>query len=197
MKTRFPFKLAAFVALSAAFGVTVAAPVKYRIDPNHTYPSFEADHKGGLSLWRGKFNKTSGSVVLDREARTGTVEVSIDTDSIDFGNDKLNTHAKTADLLDTTQFPVAVYKGTIVFNGDTPAAVDGLLTLHGVTKPVRLTFNSFLCKPDAMTKLEVCGADAIGGFNRHDFGITFGKGFKPETALRIQVEAQREPGQGQ
>lgn len=183
------------VALSAAASAVSAAPVKYKIDPNHTYPSFEADHKGGLSLWRGKFNKTSGNVVLDREGRTGTVDVVIDTDSIDFGHDRMNTHAKSADMLDTAQFPQAVYKGSIVFTGDTPAAVDGLLTLHGVTRPVTLTFNSFLCKPDALTKLEVCGADALGSFNRHDFGITFGKGFKPETALRIQVEAQMEPGQ--
>lgn len=195
MKTLSLSRLAAIVALSAAFGSASAAPVRYKIDPNHTYPSFEADHKGGLSLWRGKFNKTSGNVVLDRAGRTGTVEVVIDTDSIDFGHDKMNAHAKGADMLDTAQFPQAVYKGSIVFNGDTPAAVDGQLTLHGVTRPVRLSFNSFLCKPDALTKLEVCGADALGSFNRHDFGITFGKGFKPETVLRIQVEAQMEPGQ--
>jgi polyisoprenoid-binding protein YceI len=195
MKTHFPLKLMTFLALAAAFGTAAATPVKYKIDPNHTYPSFEADHKGGLSVWRGKFKKTSGSVMLDREARTGTVDVSIDTDSVDFGHDQLNKHVKSADMLDTVQFPVAVYKGNIVFNGDTPAAIDGFLTLHGITKPVKLTIDSFLCRPDAMTKVEVCGADAVGSFKRDDFGITFGRGFKTETALRIQVEAQREQGQ--
>jgi polyisoprenoid-binding protein YceI len=85
--------------------------------------------------------------------------------------------------------------GNIVFNGDAPAAIEGSLTMHGVTKPVKLTFNSFLCKPDPVTKVEVCGADAIGSFDRADFGITFGKGFKTETLLRIQVEAQKEQGQ--
>jgi polyisoprenoid-binding protein YceI len=195
MTLLFSPKLPALVALAVAVGSAAAAPVKYKIDPSHTYPSFEADHKGGLSTWRGKFNKTSGSVVLDREARTGTVDVAIETDSIDFGLDAMNTHARSAAIFDTAQFPLAVYKGNIVFNGDTPAAIDGSLTLHGVTRPVKLTLNAFLCKPDALTKVEVCGADAIGGFDRADFGITFGKGFKTDTVLRIQVEAQREQAQ--
>jgi polyisoprenoid-binding protein YceI len=195
MTLLFSPKLTALVALAVAVGSAAAAPVKYKIDPSHTYPSFEADHKGGLSTWRGKFNKTSGSVVLDREAKTGTVDVAIETDSIDFGLDAMNTHARSAAIFDTAQFPLAVYKGNIIFNGDTPAAVDGTLTLHGVTRPVKLTLNAFLCKPDALTKVEVCGADALGGFDRADFGITFGKGFKTDTVLRIQVEAQREQGQ--
>jgi polyisoprenoid-binding protein YceI len=195
MKNYPALKLAVVVAFGIAATAATAAPVKYKIDPNHTYPSFEADHKGGISLWRGKFNKTGGSVVLDREARTGTVDVSIDMNSIDFGHDQLNTHAKSAAIFDTAQFPAATYKGTVVFNGENPAAVDGLLTMHGATKPVRLTLNSFVCRPDALTKAEVCGADALGTFDRADFGVTFGKGFKTETLLRIQVEAQREQGQ--
>jgi polyisoprenoid-binding protein YceI len=185
-------KALTLIALAIACGCATAAPVKYRIDPSHTYPSFETDHKGGLSIWRGKFNKTGGSITLDREARTGTVDISIDTASVDFGHVALNTHVKGPDILDASQFQAAVYKGNIIFNGDTPAAVEGLLTLHGVTRPVRLAIDSFLCKADGLTKVEVCGADAQGSFNRADFGITFGKGFKTETLLRIQVEAQRE-----
>jgi polyisoprenoid-binding protein YceI len=195
MKT-FPLsKLALIAALGAAICTAAAAPVKYKIDPNHTYQSFEADHKGGMSIWRGKFDKTSGSVLLDREGRSGTVDVTIDMDSIDFGQHQLTTHAKSAAIFDIAQFPVAVYKGPLIFNGDTPVAVDGALTMHGVTRPVRLTLNSFVCRPDALTKLEVCGADALGSFDRADFGVTFGKGFKTDTLLRIQVEAQREQGQ--
>jgi polyisoprenoid-binding protein YceI len=134
-------------------------------------------------------------VVLDREDKAGTVDVAVDMNSIDFGQEQLNTHVKSPAIFDTAQFPVAVYKGSIVFNGDTPAAVDGLLTLHGVTRPVRLAINAFLCRPDELTKVEVCGADAVGTFDRADFGITFGKGFKTVTLLRIQIEARREQGQ--
>jgi polyisoprenoid-binding protein YceI len=195
MNTFFTSRLTAFAALVAVCGTGAAAPVNYAIDPSHTYPSFEADHKGGLSVWRGKFNRTTGTAVLDREARTGSVDDSIDMDSIDFGLDQLNTHARSAAIFDTARFPVAVYKGNIVFDGDVPAAVDGSLTMHGVTRPVRLTFNAFLCKPDSMTRVEVCGADALGSFDRADFGVTFGTGFKMQTVLRIQVEARRDQGQ--
>lgn len=195
MKPAFSLKPIAIMALAVAFGSAAAAPVVYKVDPNHTYPSFEADHKGGLSIWRGKFDRSSGTVVLDREARAGTVDISVDMNSIDFGQAQLNTHAKSPAIFDTAQFPVAVYKGNIVFKGDTPASVDGLLTMHGVTKPVSLTINSFLCEPDDLTKVEVCGADAVGSFDRADFGITFGKGFKTATLLRIQIEARREQAQ--
>jgi polyisoprenoid-binding protein YceI len=186
-------KITALAALCAAFGSAGAAPVKYTIDPAHTFPSFDADHQGGLSIWRGKFKKSSGTVMLDREAKSGTIDVTVDIDSIDFGNDKLNTHAKTPDIFDATTYPTATYKGNLVFTGDTPTAVDGFLTLHGVTKPVKMTINQFLCRTNPQTKVETCGADALANFNREDFGVAFGKPlFKMDVILRIQVEAKRD-----
>ena len=178
----------------AVFGTAAAAPVTYNLDPGHTYPSFEADHMGGLSILRGKFNSSSGKVVLDKEAKTGTVEVNVDTSSIDFGHDKLNEHAKGPDMFDVQKFPTATFKGKLVdFKGDAPTALEGELTLHGVTKPVKLTFNQFLCKQHPMLKKEACGADAEGTINRADFGIDYGKqfGFKQDVKLRIEVEAIR------
>jgi polyisoprenoid-binding protein YceI len=183
------------IALLSAFafaGTAIAAPATYNIDPNHTYPSFEADHMGGLSTWRGKFNTNSGKIVLDTAAKTGTVEVVVDIASIDFGHDKMNEHAKGAEIFDVAKFPTATYKGTLAsFTDGKPTKVTGNLTLHGVTKPVDLTINSFLCKPNPMTKKEVCGADALATFKRSDFGVDFGAayGFKQEVTLRIQVEA--------
>jgi polyisoprenoid-binding protein YceI len=177
--------------LAASCGVLNAAPVTYNLDPGHTYPSFEADHMGGLSIWRGKFNKSSGTVVLDREAKSGTVEVNIDATSIDFGHDKMNEHARGAEIFDVAKFPTAVYKGKLAkFSGDTPTEVQGELTLHGVTKPVTLQINQFLCKPHPMLKREVCGADASGTIKRSDFGINYGEayGFKMDVKLQIQVE---------
>src|SRR5580700_7031859 len=134
-----------------------SAPVQYTIDPNHTYPSFAADHMGGLSTWRGKLRATGGTITLDRSAHTGTVDVTIDIGTIDFDNDKLNEHAKSAELFDVAKYPTATYHGTISkFNGDAPAEVDGSLTLHGVTKPVKLMINSFLCKTSPMNNKEKC-----------------------------------------
>lgn len=173
-------------------GVAFAAPATYNIDPSHTYPSFEADHFGGMSVWRGKFNKSSGTVTLDREAKSGTVDITIDTSSINFGMEKLDNHAKSPEMFDVEKFPVATYKGKLAkFNKEGPTEVDGELTLHGVTKPVNLKINSFKCAPHPMLKREFCGADASATINRADFGINYGQnyGFKMDVKLAIQVEA--------
>jgi polyisoprenoid-binding protein YceI len=182
----------ATLAMVVAAGTAMTAPVTYNIDPGHTYPAFEADHMGGLSLWRGKFNKSSGKVVLDVAAKTGEVDITIDMASIDFGHDGMNEHAKRPDIFDVAKFPTATYKGKISkWNGDVPAELDGQLTMKGVTKPVKLTINSFLCKPHPMQRREVCGADASGKFMRDEFGVDYGKsmGFKMDTKLLISIEA--------
>ncbi|MBB3220301.1 YceI family protein [Pseudoduganella umbonata] len=176
------------VALLAMAGLANATT--YNIDPSHTYPSFEADHKG-LSLWRGKFNNTKGTITMDRAAKTGSLDITIDTTSIDFGHDKMNTHAKAPDIFNVEKFPTATYKGkSFKFNGDQLVGVDGELTLNGVTKPVELKVDRFKCVQDARLKREVCGANATAEFKRTDFGINFGiPNFAPEVKLAIQVEA--------
>ena len=141
--------------LLAASAASAFAADTYTVEPNHTYPSFEADHMG-ISVLRGKFTKTSGTIVLDRAAKTGSVDITIDASSLDFGHEKLNNHVKSPDMFDVAKFPTAVYKGkSIKFNGDTPVAVDGELTLHGVTKPLTLSINKFKCIIHPMLKKEV------------------------------------------
>src|ERR1700692_4443601 len=156
--------LASIAALANASAI--AAPVTYVLDAHHTYPSFEADHMGGLSIWRGKFSDTTGKVVYDK-------------------------HAKSREIFDVAKYPTATYSGKFTkFNGATPTEAQGTLTMHGMTKPVTLTINSFMCKPNPMTKKEVCGADASASFNRSDFGVSYGDayGFKMGVKLQIQVE---------
>jgi polyisoprenoid-binding protein YceI len=184
-------KLIIFVAMTAAASATVAAPVTYDIDPTHTFPSFEADHMGGMSVWRGKFTKSSGKVVLDVAAKTGSVDISIDPASISFGMEKLDEHVKSADALDVVKFPTATYSGTLVkFIKGRPTEVDGKLTLHGVTRPVRLSVRTFRCMPHPKLKKEFCGADAYATIKRDEFGVSYGKdyGFNMDVNLRIQVE---------
>ena len=181
---------AAMLALAA--GSVLAEPVTYPIDPAHTYPSFEADHFGGMSVWRGKFDKTSGTIVLDKQKGTGTVDITVDTSSIDFGMPKLNEHARSAEMFDVEKYPAATYKGTLAgFKNGAPTEVDGQFTLHGVTHPLKLTINQFKCMTYPMDKKEHCGADASASFNRADYGIKFGDtyGFKMDVKLAIQVEA--------
>ena len=181
-----------FIALlaSGVAATAFAAVDTYTIDPNHTYPSFEADHMG-LSVWRGKYKKTSGTITLDRAAKTGSIDILIDAASIDFGHEAMNTHTKKDDIFDVAKYPNVTYKSkTVTFTGDVPTSINGELTLHGVTKPVTLTINKFKCVMHPMHKKEVCGADASATFNRGDFGVTKGLPmFSPEVKLAIQVEA--------
>ena len=168
-----------------------AAPTTYNIDADHTHPAFEIDHFGGLSVWRGNFKKTTGTVVIDAAAKTGSVDAIIDTASIDFAHDKLNEHVSSPEMLDVVKYPTAEYKGQFVeFNEGGPKTILGNLTLHGVTKPVTLTINSFKCIEHPMLKKQVCGADATGSFDRADFGVNYGQqyGFNQNVLLRIQVE---------
>jgi polyisoprenoid-binding protein YceI len=172
---------------------TAAAADNYKIDAAHTHPSLELSHMG-ISIWRGKFNNTSGSVVLDRAARTGTVDIEVDAASIDFGLDTMNEHARGADWLDVEKFPTMAYTGTIRFDANTPAYVDGEITLRGETRPLQLTINSFNCIDHPFFKKEVCGADAEGELDRFDFGMMkypAGEAGR-KVRLRIQVEALKE-----
>ena len=182
-------------ALIAGMSFNAMAADTYQLDPNHTYPSFEADHFGGISVWRGKFKKSSGTVTLDRAAKTGTVDVTIDTASIDTGNDKLDKHLQTPEFFDAAKYPTATYKGTqIKFDGDTPTEVIGTLTMHGVTKPLNLKIESFKCFINPMLKREVCGTESTATFDRADFGIDWGKsyGFNTKTVLHIQAEGVKQ-----
>ena len=179
--------------LAALFATTLAqaAPVTYDIDPAHTYPSFEADHMG-MSYWRGKLNKNSGTIVYDKATGGGSVDVLMDLASIDFGLDAMNAWAKGDKFFNVEKNPTATFKGR--FDGGAngvPARVIGELTLNGKTKPMTLTVNQLKCMPHPMFKRDFCGADASGTFNREDFGLGAGKdwGFKMDVNLRIQVEA--------
>lgn len=184
-------KLLAAALVAGMTQPAVAAVEHYEVDPNHTYPSIEFSHMG-ISFWRGKFNRTSGRITIDRAARTGTVEVVIDTASINFGLDAMDEKARSEDFFDVARFPTAVYKGTLNFVGDKPGTVDGRVTILGVTRPVKLSINLFNCIVHPMHQKEVCGADAEGELNWSEFGMKmsrFGEGNAGRVQLRIQVEA--------
>lgn len=186
-------RLATGVAASIVLASVSAEPVTYVIDSSHTYPAFEADHFGGMSVWRGKVNHTEGKATLDRQAGSGTIDVTMDMTTIDFGLDRMNQEAYDK-ILHVAEFPTATYQGRLTaFENGTPTRVEGTLTLHGVSKPVELEISSFLCKPHWNTKIERCGAAAEATINRAEFGLVrdLNLGFFPEVKLLISVEAQR------
>ena len=180
------------VAAALAAAAASASAASYTIDKDHTQPSFEFPHMG-ISGWRGKFSRTSGKVNFDRAARTGDVNIVVQTSSIEFGHKGMNEGAVGSEWLNTDQFPNMVYQGKIRFEGDKPVAVDGRLTLLGVSQPLTLKINSLKCIEHPFFKREVCGADAEGDLDRADFGLKqYTEDGMGRLHLRIQVEALKD-----
>lgn len=162
-------KLVALALAFTASAAVMATPETYVIDGNHTLPRFEYNHMG-FSEQLSRFDKTSGTIVIDRAAKTGSIDVLIDAKSVDTGSSLFNEHIQGEDFLDTAKYPSITFKSTSVkFNGDSVAAVDGALTIKGVTKPVTLMVTSFKCMPHPMLKKDACGANATATIKRSDF----------------------------
>ena len=159
-----------FAASSLAFATSAfAAPETYGVEPNHTYANFSYNHMG-LSTQISKFSKTSGTVVYDKAARTGSVDVTIDMKSVDTGSTLFNGHIQGADFLDTEKFPTATFKSTkVVFEGDKPATIEGNLTIKGITKPVTLKVTHFNNMEHPMAKRDAIGANASTQIKRTEF----------------------------
>jgi polyisoprenoid-binding protein YceI len=163
-------RLITSLALTGAVATSaLAAPVTYNVDSTHTFPRFSYSHFG-YSTQLSSFSKTSGKVVLDVEAKTGSVDIVIDTKSVNTGFEDFNGHIQGEEFLDTAKFPQATFKSTkVVFDGNKPQSVDGLLTIKGVTKPVTLTVTSFQAMPHPMMKKPALGANAYTVIKRSEF----------------------------
>jgi polyisoprenoid-binding protein YceI len=186
-------KLVLVAALGAFSAAAFAAPETFNVEPTHTYPRFEYSHFG-YSNQQQRFDKTSGKIVIDRAAKTGSVDVSIDTTSVNTGYALFNQHIQAEDYFDTAKYPAITFKSTKVrFDGDKPVAVEGNLTIKGVTKPVTLTVTSFHSMPHPMLKKDAIGANAMTKVKRSEFNM--GKNVpyvSDEVTLTIAVEAIKE-----
>jgi polyisoprenoid-binding protein YceI len=158
----------AFAALQSA--PALAAPTTYEIDGLHTFPRFSYSHFG-YSTQLSRFNRTTGKVVYDPAARTASVDVTIDAKSVDTGSDLFDEHIQAEDFLDTQRFPTATFRSSKVkFEGDKPVAIEGTLTIKGVSKPVTLTVTSFQAMEHPMQKKPAIGANAYVVIRRSEFG---------------------------
>jgi polyisoprenoid-binding protein YceI len=180
---------AAAIALSAA----ALAADNYTIDSRHTFPVFEVNHLG-FSTQRGRFNKTTGKVTLDVAAQKGSVEVVIDTASIDMGLEDWDKHMKNEDFFNVEKYPTMTFKSDrFIFKKGKLAEVHGTLTLLGVERPVQLKVEHFHCGVHPINKKEVCGADLTTRIKRSDFGMTkFLPAVGDDIVIRIPVEAFKE-----
>lgn len=181
---------AALVLSAAAAAPALAAPETYTLDGAHSFPRFSYNHFG-YSQQLSRFDKTTGTVVLDKAARTGSVDVVIDTQSVNTGFPLFNEHIQGEDFLDTARYPTATFKSTkVVFEGDKPVSVDGNLTIKGVTKPVTLTVTSFQAMPHPMFKKDAIGANAFTVVKRSEFNASkYAPYVGDEVRIDIAVEA--------
>jgi polyisoprenoid-binding protein YceI len=171
----------------------LAAPETYQVDNNHTFPRFSYSHFG-YSTQLSRFDKTTGTIVIDRAAKTGAVHITIDTTSVDTGSALFNEHIQAPDFLDTAKFPTATFESTrMEFHGDTPVSVVGKLTLKGITRPVTLKITSFKCMPNPILKKDACGADATATVKRSAFDMgKYAPAVGDEVTLSIAVEALKQ-----
>ncbi|MBP7490403.1 MAG: polyisoprenoid-binding protein, partial [Azospira sp.] len=171
----------------------VAAPETYVMDGSHTFPRFSYSHFG-YSTQLSHFDKTSGKIVIDKAAKSGSVDVTIDMKSVNTGSALFNGHIQGEDFLDTAKFPTATYKSTKVnFDGDKVVSVDGNLTIKGITKPVTLSVTSFQCMPHPMLKKDACGANATAVIKRSEFNAgKYAPYVGDDVTLTIAVEAIKE-----
>lgn len=183
-------KAIALTFASLLSSAAYAAPETYMIEPSHTMPRFEYSHFG-YSVQLSRFDTTSGKITIDRAAKKGTVDVVIDAKSVNTGSTVFNGHIQAADFLDTEMFPTITYKSSkLKFEGDKLVAVEGDLTIKGITKPVTLTVNSFLCMPHPMVKKDACGATATTKVKRSDFNMgKYAPYVGDEVTLTIPVES--------
>jgi len=188
--------LFSLIAVAAAATLTAGAAqaANYAIDPTHTFVTFEIGHFGTTTN-RARFDKKQGSVEFDRAAKTGKVEISIDTTSVNSGTPAFDKHLQSADLFDAAKYPTIKFvSDKFVFNGDKVSEVAGQLTLLGKTAPVTLKATQFNCYDSPMLKREVCGGDFETTIDRTQWGLNYGVewGFPKNVRLVVQVEAVKQ-----
>ncbi|MEY2824672.1 MAG: YceI family protein [Burkholderiaceae bacterium] len=187
-------KLLATALLSAAVVTPVfAAPATYGVEPNHTFPRFSYTHLG-FTTQQSRFDKTTGTVVYDKEGRAGSVDITIDTRSVSTGSALFNQHIQAEDFLDTAKYPNVTFKSTKVnFDGDKPVSIEGDLTMKGITKRVTLTVTRFLAAPHPIQKKDTIGADAYTIVKRTDFNMgKYAPAVSDEVRIDIAIEAMKQ-----
>ena len=182
------------VLILAAQAVTAwAEEESFTIDRTNTFPSFEVGHMG-FSTQRGRFNQTQGKVVMDEQKKNGKVDITIEADSIDTGIKQLDEVLRKFDFLNVAHYPTLTFRSSqFKFNNDKLAAVDGNLTMLGVTRPISLTVTHYKCGIDIASSKYVCDVDAEVSFKRSDHGMTkLIPLVNDEVKLRIKVRADRD-----
>lgn len=191
--------LACLIVMALPFAAR-AAPDSYTFDPYHTFCHFSVSHLGYSTLW-GRFDKTGGKITIDRAAKSGSLEVIVQTASVSTGDSERGArprsrdeHLRSADFLNVVEFPTMTFKANrLRFDGENLAAVDGELTLVGVTRPLTLSVDAWKCGRHPVNKREICGGNASGQLKRSDYGMKYNLGLAGDDyRILIEFEAYRD-----
>ncbi len=181
------------LALLGAGAAASAEPTTFALDPNHSVVTFEILHVG-TSTQRGRFRAKEGSVVLDRQAGTGKVDVTLDMGTLSVAVPAFENTLRGERAFNVAQNPTARFVGdAVAFDGAKVASVGGELTIAGKTQPATLKALRFNCYESAQLKREICGGDFETTIQRSQFGLGFLPNVAPDDVkLLIQVEAIRQ-----
>jgi polyisoprenoid-binding protein YceI len=189
--------LIAAIALSLAAhahaqdaGANRTAQGTYKVEPTHTFVTWEAKHFG-TSTSRGRFDKKDGTIEIDAVAKKGSAEITIDMKSMSTGVAPFDKHLTGKDFFNADEFPTATFKGSdFKFDGDRVTEVGGTLTMLGKTNPVTLKATNFGCYMSPFVKRQVCGGDFEATIARTQWGMSYGvPGIPDNIRLLIQIEA--------
>jgi polyisoprenoid-binding protein YceI len=185
-------KIVFALALATGISLPALAADSYTIDPMHTFPVFEVNHLG-YTVQHGRFNKTSGAITLDPAGKSGSVDLTIETTSLDMGFALWDEHMSAEGFFNTTKFPTMTFKSNmLIFKDDKVVAAEGQFTLLGVTKPLTVSVNGFKCGEHPFTKKQMCGANIGGSIKRSDFGMTkYVPAISDEVSIHVPVEAYK------
>ncbi len=181
--------LVAFVIVMAGAAAS-AAPETYAVDPSHAVVTFEITHFG-TSTHRGRMQAKEGTVTLDRAARTGKVDVTVDVASVSVAVPSFEGVLKGERMFNVAQNPTARFVGdAVTFDGDKVASVAGMLTIMGKSQPATLKATRFNCYENNQLKRQVCGGDFETTIQRSQFGLgNFAAVAPDDVKLLIQIEA--------
>ncbi len=189
MRHSFRILLAA-LALAA---LPAAAQDTYRIDPVHSEVSFKIRHL--LAKVNGRFTKFSGEIKVDtKDITKSSVEVSIDTASINTDNGMRDNHLRSDAFFDVAKYPVITFKSTAVKEvSKGKLEVTGDFTLHGVTKRITFPITNAGTGPGMQAGTVVAGfIDGALTINRNDYGIkTYPGALGDDVAITLNVEADK------
>ncbi len=165
----------------------------YTFDKAHTQVLFFVNHLG-FSMSQGEFHDYDGYYTFDRaHPEKSTIDVTINTGSIDMDDEKWDDHLKNKDFFNVEKFPTMTFKSTAIeVTGENTADITGDLTILGVTKPavLKTTYNKSAVHP--FSKKYVSGFSATATVKRSEYGMTYGlPGVGDDVEVRIEVEGYR------